>query len=89
MSTLIDPKYLTRRVTYREYNERFVGPIEELPPRIQQQIVQKEAELVRELQPGDELWEWDMGGWNSFAGTSGLAILRGGMVIKSWVCWKS
>lgn len=86
---MIDPKFLTKRVTYREYNEKYVGPIEDLPPKIKQIFFEKEAELGQELASGDELWEWDMGGWDKLSGTSGLAILRDGKVIKSWKCWMS
>lgn len=52
-------QHLKSAVTYRDYVERWTGSIGDLEEGLQQRIAVTEAEVARELQPGDELWEWD------------------------------
>ena len=81
---------LKRQTAYREYVAKWVGDEDgNIPPQFLQQVEQREAEIAAKMQPGDELWEYEYGNWNAFAGTSGLAIVRGGSVVESWVEWKS
>jgi len=80
---------LIRRTTYREYMARWLEGVEHVPERVLQRIEQRSAEIEARMLPGDELWEWDPGGWDQLRGTSGLAILRNGEVVEYWVEWKS
>ena len=81
---------LKRRTTYREYTLKFLADEQgELPERFHDRVAVREAEIAAKMQPGDELWEYEYGQWNTFAAVSGLAIVRGGKVIESWLEWKS
>jgi hypothetical protein len=44
--------------------------------------------LLAEMQPGDELWEYDspQEDWVRLMGSSGIALIRRGMVIATLVC---
>ena len=81
---------LKRQTTYREYAARWLAAEEGvIPTCFLPQVEKREAEIATKLQPGDELWEFEYGNWNALAGVSGLAIVRGGVVVESWVEWKS
>ena len=47
------------------------------------------AEIAAVMAPGDELWEWKSAGFQSLAGDAGLAVVRGGKVVRAWSLWKS
>jgi len=47
-------------------------------------IKKRAAEIAAEMQPGDELWEWDGGGWHHLAGRGGVAIVRNGKIVQRW-----
>ncbi len=49
----------------------------------------RQTEIDAQMQPGDELWEWDGGGWHHFSGRAGIAIVREGKIIKKWCLVKS
>lgn len=80
---------LKRQTTYREYAAKWIDEGGHIPPGFLPRVEQREAEIAAKMQPGDELWEYEYGDWNAFTGVSGLAIVRGGVVVASWVEWKS
>jgi hypothetical protein len=63
--------------------------IAELKKQAEAEIKKRSAEIAAQMQPGDELWEWDGGGWHQLAGRSGLAIVRGGKIIRQWCDFRS
>jgi hypothetical protein len=52
--------------------------------QLEPQIKERTSEIAAQMQPGDELWEWDGGGWHRFAGRGGIAIVRNGQIVKKW-----
>ena len=81
---------LKRQTTYRDYTLKWLADEQgELLEQFRERFAEKEAKIVAKMQSGDELWEYEYGQWNAFAGVSGLAIVRDGKVIESWVEWKS
>lgn len=80
---------LKRQTTYREYAAKWIDEGGNIPPGFLPRVEQREAEIAAKMQPSDELWEYEYGDWNALAGVSGLAIVRGGAVVESWVEWKS
>jgi hypothetical protein len=80
---------LKQRTTYREYAAKWIDEAGRIPPGFLPRVEQREAEIAAKMQPGDELWEYEYGDWSAFSGVSGLAIVRGGVVVESWVEWKS
>jgi hypothetical protein len=79
---------LKQQTTYREYAAKWIDEGGNIPPGFLPRVEQREAEIAAKMQPGDELWEYEYGDWNAFTGVSGLAIVRGGVVVKSWVEWE-
>ena len=57
------------------------------PARFLKRVEECEAEIVAKMLRGDELWEFECGD-RAFAMTWGLAIVRSGEVVESWVEWK-
>ena len=45
-------------------------------------------ELLAVMRPGDELWEYDSPreDWDRLMGSSGFALVRGGVVVGTQVC---
>jgi hypothetical protein len=43
--------------------------------------------LIAQMQPGDELWEWSTSpeSWANLAGRAGIALVRNGEVIDSFM----
>ncbi|MGF1578177.1 MAG: hypothetical protein ACFCD0_02315 [Gemmataceae bacterium] len=82
-------KHLVGPTTYQDYTTRWLGPIEELPNAMQKRYTQLEIKIASKLKDGDELWEWNTSSEDEDGGTSGLAVVREGKVIESWVCWTS
>ena len=79
---------LRRTTTYEDYCSRWVGELADRP-EIVSKIKKRSSEIAAEMQPGDELWEWDSGGWHRLAGRAGVAIVRNGHILKRWCEWKS
>jgi hypothetical protein len=71
------------RTTYEEYCIRrypeFCGQ-----PEIKEKIAERSAEIAEMMESGDELWEWDAGGWHHLSGREGVAIVRDGKILKQW-----
>src|SRR5688572_29791891 len=71
---------LRRRTTYEAYCDRLLDGIADAKAREQirreakPEIERKAAEIAAQMRPGDELWEWDGGGWHSLSGRGGIAI---------------
>ena len=80
--------HLKQQIKVRDDYAQHVN-LAHLSARMTQHIEEKEAEITGELQEGDELWEWDTGGWEQSAGRSGLAIVRSGNVVRCWCLWMS
>ena len=58
--------------------------VEDLKRRAKDKIKKRAAEIAALMQPGDELWEWDGGGWHHLAGRGGVAIVRNGKIVQRW-----
>ena len=80
---IVPKQFLVRQTTFGEYVQRTFGSRDQLSESFRNHLARREAELQSLQKPGDELWEWDMGGWDELCGRSGLAIVRDGQVIKS------
>jgi hypothetical protein len=46
------------------------------------------SKLLAQVQPGDELWEYDscQEDWDRLMGSSGFVLIRGGQIIANQVC---
>ncbi|MFO0965896.1 MAG: hypothetical protein U0793_09980 [Gemmataceae bacterium] len=77
------------KTTYEEYCKRWFEGLIDKSSRVTEKVKQRSAEIAAEMQPGDELWEWDAGGWHRLAGRAGVAIVRAGRVVKQWCEWRS
>lgn len=76
-------RILRCQTTYAEYcHRRFYGLADQ--PGLREKIKAREAEITAQLGPGDELWEWDAGGWHRLAGRAGVAIVNNGQIVKQW-----
>ena len=77
---------LVRPTTYREYIlrqlERGDYPLSEA---VRSKMEECASAVEARLRPGDELWEWQAQAQSRLHGVSGLAIMRGGEIIDSWV----
>ena len=82
-------RVLRRKTTYTDYCARRLKDLPSLLADSKHKIAQREAEIATEMEPGDELWEWDAGGWHRLAGREGVAIVRDGQIVKQWCEWKS
>lgn len=76
------------QTTYEEYCERRMDSLIDRPD-IKEKIKIRSAEIAAQMEPGDQLWEWDSGGWHRLAGRAGVAIVRNGKIVKQWCEWKS
>jgi hypothetical protein len=52
-------------------------------------IKERSQEIAAQMEPGDELWEWDGGGWHHLSGRAGVAIVRAGQILRQWCLLKS
>ena len=76
------------KTTYEDYcSRRSEGLIDR--PDIRDKINRRSSEIAAEMESGDELWEWDSGGWHRLAGRAGVAIVRDGKIVKQWCELKS
>ena len=81
---------LKQRTTYRDYTLKWLADERgEIAEPFRERFRELESTIAAKMQPGDELWEYEYGNGNAFAAVSGLAIVRDGKVIDSWVEWKS
>jgi hypothetical protein len=86
---------LRQKTTYEAYCDRQLEEItdgskkERIKKEAQEGVKKRAAEIAAEMQPGDELWEWDGGGWHRLTGRGGVAIVRGGMIVRRWCLVKS
>ncbi len=81
-------RVLRCKTTYEDYcGRRLEGLIDR--PDMRDKIKKRSAEIAAQMEPGDELWEWDSGGWHRLAGSAGVAIVRNGKIVKQWCEWKS
>jgi hypothetical protein len=74
---------LVRRVMLEEYARLF--PFTPEPPSREEWLTARRAEIEAKALPGDELWEWDSGGWEVGEGFAGLAVVNGGEIARQWV----
>ena len=81
-------RILRRRTTYEDYCSRWVGEMSNTH-EIASKIRKRSSEIAEEMQPDDELWEWDSGGWHRLQACAGVAIVRNGRILKQWCEWKS
>jgi hypothetical protein len=84
----LDRGHLKKQIKVKDYYAQHTN-LAYLSARLRQHIDEKEAEITGEMREGDELWEWDAGGWEQSAGRSGLAIIRSGEVVRCWCLWMS
>ncbi len=88
-------RILRRKTTYEGFCERLLDDLadptrrESLKRENKEWFKKRQAEFEAQMQPGDELWEWDGGGWHHFSGRGGVAIVREGKIIKKWCLVKS
>jgi len=81
-------RVLRCKTTYEDYCNRCLQGLVDRTD-IKEKIRKRSAEIAAEMEPGDELWEWDAGGWHQLAGAAGVAIVRNGKIVKQWCEWKS
>ncbi len=85
----IQPEHLKRRTTYREFTAQWLGDESgEITGRALTRVAEQEAAVAARMSPNDELWEWEFGD-KALAMRWGLAIVRDGVVIESWLEWMS
>jgi hypothetical protein len=70
----MDPSWLKRRLTVTEAEQMVRDDI-------------LASELLAEMRPGDELWEYDSPkeDWDRYMGSSGFVLVRDGIVVSSQV----
>jgi hypothetical protein len=81
----VEKRHLIRPTTFRVYFEGRVGPLDDLPPPLRDQLRERERQLAELMQPGDELHEWGMTG-DDCGDCSGLAIVRAGEIVWTHLC---
>jgi hypothetical protein len=82
---LVERRHLIRPTTFRAYFEERVGPLDDLPPPLREQLQDRERQLAERIQPGDELYEWSLTG-DDGGDCSGLATVRAGEIVWTQVC---
>ncbi|MGE0710074.1 MAG: hypothetical protein AB7N76_33740 [Planctomycetota bacterium] len=70
---------LLRQTTYAEFCVRRLGLAAD-----SMRVRERAAEIAARMLGGDELWEWDEGGWDSLRGRAGVAIVRAGQIVERW-----
>jgi hypothetical protein len=80
----VEKRHLIRPTTFRTYFEERLGPLDDLPSPLREQLQDRERQLAEQLQPGDELHEWSMTGEGG--DRSGLAIVRAGEIVWAQLC---
>jgi hypothetical protein len=88
-------RILRCKTTYEDYCYRLIDKITDpraradMMKQAEPRIKQRAAEIAAQMDLGDELWEWDAGGWHQLAGRGGVAIVREGKIVKEWCEIKS
>jgi hypothetical protein len=88
-------RILRRKTSYKAYCDRLLDDLadpndrERIRREAKPGIERTAAEIAAQMRPGDELWEWDAGGWHSLSGRKGIAIVRAGEIVKKWCDIKS
>ena len=77
-------RILRCQTTYESFFRRQTEGMIDRIGGMTEKVRQRSAEIAAEMKPGDELWEWDAGGWHRLAGRKGIAIVRGGRIVKEW-----
>lgn len=81
----VEKRHLIRPITFRAYFEERVGPLDDLPSPLCEQLQEREQRVAEQIQPGDELYEWGMTG-DDCGVCSGLAVVRAGEIIWTRLC---
>ena len=71
---------LTRRTSFAQYEADWFPGVRGVPAERWAAI---RAEIAGVMAEGDELWEWESAGFQSLAGDAGLAVVRGGRVVRA------
>ena len=74
---------LQRRTTYEEFALRRYPELTDRPD-FAAAIAARTTEIAAQMNDGDELWEWDAGGWHFLSGSAGVAIVRDGLIVQQW-----
>jgi hypothetical protein len=88
-------RILRCKSSYEDYVRRHIDQISDAKDRtemmrqMEPRIKERAAEIAAQMDPGDELWEWDDRGWHRLAGRGGVAIVRDGKIVKKWCEKKS
>jgi hypothetical protein len=80
----VEKRHLIRPTTFRTYFEERVGPLDDLPSPLREQLQERDRQLAVRMQPGDELHEWSMTGDDGDC--SGLAVVRAGAIVWTQLC---
>ncbi len=84
----VEKQHLIHQTTFRTYFETRVGPLDELPSPLREQLQDRENQVSEQMQPGDELHEWALTDDNG-AECSGLAIVRDGEIVWTRLCTRT
>ena len=77
------------QTTYEEFCIRHLGTVPDMEESLLQKIKERSQEIAANMEPGDELWEWDEGGWHHLAGRAGVAVVRAGQIVQQLCLVKS
>jgi hypothetical protein len=81
----VEKRHLICPTTFRTYFEERVGPLDELPSPLREQLQKRERQVAERIQPGGELHEWSMTG-DDGGDCSGLAVVRAGEIVWTQLC---
>jgi hypothetical protein len=81
----VEKRHLIRPTTFHTYFEERVGPLDDLPSPLREQLQDRERQLAERIQPGDELHEWSMTS-DDGRDWSGLAVVRAGEIVWTQLC---
>lgn len=81
------PVHLHRVTTIEEYESDW--GLDKLAdwPTASWKILRTEVESL--LAHGGALWEWEYRSERGLTGTSGLAVVRDGVIVRKWQLWKA
>jgi hypothetical protein len=82
-------RILRCRTTCEDFCTRHFGTVPDFAESLLPRIKERSQEIAAQMEPGDELWEWDGGGWHHLAGRAGLAVVRAGQIVQQWCFVKS
>jgi hypothetical protein len=97
----VKQEHLVRRTTFRDYIERQLAPIlpqgaaltAPQAAALHEKLQELDLQIQGKLLPSDELWEWSATGSDKLdwldkdqpSVCSGVALLRNGRIVRSWV----